>query len=194
MDKGGNLYGTTGGGGSGGGSGTVFELTPSGTGWVEKVLYSFHYPDASGPVGVILDQSGNLYGATLFGGNAGLGTVFELMRSSGGWTYSQLYSFTVGGACGGPHGTPVMDGAGNLYGTTVCDGVYGFGNVWELKPSDGVWTYRDLHSFVGGDDGGNPISNVVLDSSGNLYGTTSMDGQPAYCRGDGCGVVWEITP
>ena len=68
-----------------------------------------------------------------------------------------------------------MDGAGNLYGTTYCDGAYTFGNVWELTPSgDGTWTYTSLHDFTGSSDGGNPISNVVFDTSGNLYGTASI--------------------
>ena len=61
-----------------------------------------------------------------------------------------------------------MDGAGNLYGTTYSDGAYGYGNVFELTPHNGSWFYTDLHDFTGGSDGGNPNSNVVFDTSGNL--------------------------
>jgi uncharacterized repeat protein (TIGR03803 family) len=81
-----------------------------------------------------------------------------------------------------------MDGAGNFYCTTRCDG-YGYGSVFKLTPTpQPPWTYTSLHDFTGGSDGKYPISNVVLDSSGNLYGTASAGGSQGY------GVVWEITP
>ncbi len=187
FDNGGDLYGTT---GYGGLSifGTVFELTRSGPGWTENVLYSFLGPtDGAYPLaGLIFDQSGNLYGATTDRGTGGGGTVFELTPSSGTWTYSLVYSFTGGAECG-PAGTLVMDGAGNLYGTTVCDGAHGKGSVFRLTPSNNGWTYTSLHDFTGGNDGANPSSNVVFDASGNLYGT-NLGGSLGY------GVVWEITP
>ncbi len=81
-----------------------------------------------------------------------------------------------------------MDGVGNLYGTTYCDGAYGYGNVFKLTPSGAGWTYTSLHDFTGGRDGGIPISNVAFDTNGNLYGTTRAGGS------QGFGVVWEITP
>ena len=81
-----------------------------------------------------------------------------------------------------------MDGAGNLYGTTLCDGANHAGNVFKLTPSGGGWTYTSLHDFTGGDDGEYPISNVIVDASGNLYGTASAGGS------QGHGAVWEITP
>jgi uncharacterized repeat protein (TIGR03803 family) len=80
-----------------------------------------------------------------------------------------------------------MDTAGNLYGTTYCEGTNNLGNIFELARHNGGWIYTDLHDF-GGSDGGNPISNAVLDSSGNLYGTASTGGT------QNVGVVWEITP
>ena len=188
FDNAGNLYGMTTQGGSAG-FGTVFELSPSGGGWTEKVLYNFQgasdgdYPTA----GLLLDQSGNLYGSTSDGGTGGGGTVFELIPSGGGWTYKLLYSLTGGAKCG-PWGTLAMDGAGNLYGTTVCDGANNDGNVFELKPAGGSWTYSSLYDFTGGNDGRRPFGNVTFDSQGNIYGTASRGGT------HDSGVVWEITP
>ena len=81
-----------------------------------------------------------------------------------------------------------MDQAGNLYGTTACDGANGFGSVFKLTFSNGAWTYTSLHDFTDGSDGGFPYSNVVFDANGNLYGTASGGGEYA------AGVVFEITP
>ena len=187
FDKAGNLYGTTTQGGASG-NGTVFELSPSGTGWTEKVLYSFQggsdgsYPEA----GLIFDQSGNLYGATASGGTGGGGTAFELSPSGGSWTHSVLYNFTGSAQCG-PLGTLVMQ-AGNLYGTTLCDGANNFGNVFELTPSGHGWTYSSLWDFTGGNDGKLPYCSVMFDAAGNLYGTASSGGS------HNAGVIWEITP
>ena len=189
FDQSGNLYGTTSGGGADSG-GTVYQLTPSGGSWTYSLVYSFSGGD-DGVVpwaGLIFDPSGNLYGSTTGGGTGGGGTVFELIPSNGSWTLNTLYSFTsFTGA--GPRGTLVMDGAGNLYGTTGNDGAYGYGTVFKLTPTpQPPWTYTSLHDFTGGSDGGNPYGNVAFDASGNLYGTTSNGG--AYY----VGVVWEITP
>ena len=162
-----------------------------------KYFYSFQSGNDGGyPVaGLIFDQSGNLYGATSDGGSGGGGTFFDLTFSNGIWTLNTLYSFTgiAGNQCG-PWGTLVMDGAGNLYGTTLCDGAKNAGSVFKLTLSSGKWTYTSLHDFTGGSDGGNPISNVVFDANGNLYGTTYIGGLAGGCGGTGCGVVWEITP
>jgi uncharacterized repeat protein (TIGR03803 family) len=196
FDAAGNLYGTTVYGGREG-YGTVFELSPSGSGWTEKVLYNFQDgTDGEYPAdGVIFDQSGNLYGATVEGGSGAGGTVYELSPSNGSWTLSTLYSFTsLPNGCG-PSGSLVMDAAGNLYGTTYCAGTYEFGSVFKLTPTPKPpWTYTSLHDFTGGSDGGNSTSNVTFDASGNLYGTTVYGGTLGGCGGAGCGVVWEITP
>ena len=188
----GNLYGTaiTGGAHS---LGTVFELAPSGPPWTESTLYSFlGGTEGQEPVaGVIFDSSGNMYGSTIHQGQGGGGTVFELTPSGGGWTFGTLYGFP---GSTGPEATLIMDAAGNLYGTTVQDGFYGYGSVFKLTPSSsGSWSYVSLHDFTGGSDGAYPYSNIVFDTQGKLYGTASLGGTGQACTG-GCGVVFEITP
>jgi uncharacterized repeat protein (TIGR03803 family) len=188
FDNAGNLYGTTTAGGTSG-RGTVFELSPNGGGgWTEQVLYSFTGgSDGSFPTGgLTFDPAGNLYGSTNKGGSGGGGTVFKLTPSGGGWSYSLVKSFTGSSGCG-PFANLAFDGAGNLYGTTLCDGANNAGNVFKLTPSGGGWTYSSLHDFTGGSDGGRPRSNVTFDTAGNLFGTASGGG-------NGVGVVWEITP
>lgn len=199
LDNAGNLYSTTvGGGGScnyGAGCGTVFQLTPSGSGWTERLLYSFQNgSDGSAPrAGLIFDQEGNMYGATSNGGLYGGGTVFELSLSEGGWIYTLLYSFAGEANCG-PAANLVMDVAGNLYGTTNCDGANHQGSVFKLTPSSPYWTYTSLHDFTLS-SGAFPTSNVIFDVAGNLYGTTDQGGNSnSNCESLGCGVVWQITP
>ena len=185
LDSNGNLYGTT----SAGGAhawGTVFELTPSGSGWTEQVLYNFtNGNDGRSPAGgVIFDSAGNLYGSAQNNGQNFGGTVFKLSPSIGGnWTFTLLYSLS---GRGGPGDHLTMDSAGNLYGTTYQDGIYEQGSVFELSPSSGGWIYSDLHDFTGGDDGALPIGAVALDAAGNIFGTTSQGGR-------GTGVIFEIT-
>jgi uncharacterized repeat protein (TIGR03803 family) len=187
FDRQGNLYGTTWAGGTPNcryqpGCGTVFQLTPSGNGWKENVLYRFqNASDGANPAGgLIVDASGNLYGTTT------AGTVFELSPSSGNWNFTLLYSWG-NIAYGGPYGDLAMDQAGNLYGTTQQAGPYGYGSVFKLTPSNGSWTKTDLYDFSG-PDGANPWGGVTLDSHGNLFGTTAYGG--AYS----CGIAYEITP
>jgi uncharacterized repeat protein (TIGR03803 family) len=147
-----NLYGTTTYGGycgQYGCYGTVFELSPSASGWTETVLCSFtDGNDGSTPVaGLVFDTAGNLYGTTS-GSYSSAGSVFELSPSSSGWVESTLYTFSGQGDGGGPPCTLVFDAAGNLYGTTSYGGVYNRGGtVFELSPSAGHWTESVLHSF-----------------------------------------------
>ena len=185
FDTAGNLYGTAVQGGSSG-YGTVFELSPSGGGWTEKVLYNFQSAgDGSYPrAGLVIDQSGNLYGATSNGGAGGGGTVYELSPSGDEWSLTTLYSFSGSG----PWASLTMDASGNIYGTTYGDGAHGLGSIFKLIPAPAPpWTYTSLHDFTGGNDGEQPISNVIMDASGNLYGTASNGGA------QGVGVVWQIT-
>ena len=187
LDGSGNLYGTTTKGGSAGG-GTVFELTPSGQGWTEHILYNFQNgSDGSYPTTGLVMSGGSLYGSTANGGSGGGGTIFKLTPSGGGWTYSLLYSFTGAANCG-PWGSLAPDGAGSLYGATLCEGANSLGNVFKIGIAAGAANTVSLHDFTGGSDGKLPYGGVLRDTAGNLYGTASAGGSAAY------GVVWEITP
>ncbi len=187
FDAAGNLYGTTNSGGAYT-YGTVYELTPAGSGWTETTLHAFS--DGYSEAGVIFDQSGNLYGDTVYGGCCFSGTVFQLSPSDGNWTYTVLHDFS--GEFQGPAATLAMDAEGNLYGTTYEIGAYDYGNVFKLSHSGSGWTYADLHDFTGGNDGGYPLGSLILDAQDNLYGTTSGGGE--HGCGLGCGVIFEITP
>jgi uncharacterized repeat protein (TIGR03803 family) len=186
FDTSGNLYGTTCCGGSHN-AGTVFKLTSSGSGWTESLLYTFQgLTDGNEPVtGLVFDSQGNLYGSTIFGGSGRGGTVFELTPSGEGWTFDVMYDAQ---GLDGPNGTLTMDSGGNLYGTTFEDGLHGLGAAFKLAHSGGRWVYSSFHDFTGGSDGELPLSSLVFDSSGNLYGTGSLGGA------NGDGVVVEITP
>ena len=99
LDQAGNLYGTSSAGGANG-FGTVYELSPSGSGWTFRTLYSFQ-GQADGGVpyaGLIFDQVGNLWGATTSYGSGNGGTVFELTPSGNNWNFSTIYDFA------GPNG------------------------------------------------------------------------------------------
>jgi uncharacterized repeat protein (TIGR03803 family) len=175
-----------------------------------QVSYKVIYPTGSGygdcyypHAAVIFDAAGNLYGTCPAGGSTDWGTVFELSPNPDGtWTPSVLYTFPSCGSPVGPGGgcplAPVIfDANGNLYGTAVAGGLpgctvwagYGCGVVFELTPnSGGTWSESVLYTFTGGADGANPFAGLVLDATGNLYGTTAGGGT------DGYGVVFKLTP
>ena len=202
MDHTGSLYGTTYDGGTQD-YGTVYRLSRAGSGWTVLPLYSFlGGTDGAYPVAdVAFGPNGTLYGTTSGGGNGGYGTVFNLRPPASvcktvlcPWTETVLYRFT-GGSDGGfgnfPYGYAdvlVFDRAGNIYGTTPNGGAYGYGVVFKLTQSGGSWTESVLWSFTGGDDGANPLSGVIFDSAGNLYGTAESGGT------HGEGVVYELSP
>ncbi len=177
----GDICGSTAGSGNSG-LGTVYELMPSGSGWTENVLYNFQgESDGSTPAGgLVIDQSGNLYGTTMNGyhGGPGGGTAYQLSPSGGGWTFTTLYSFS---GHQGSAASLTMDAAGNLYGTTIGDGARGLGNVFKLIRSAHGWTYASIYDFTGGSDGMEPFSNVIFDPNGNLYGTATHGGSGSAC-------------
>jgi uncharacterized repeat protein (TIGR03803 family) len=200
FDTAGAIYLTTTLGGEEG-RGNVVKLSPSHDGWTSAVLHSFTGGlDGGGPdSGVIFDETGNLYGVTAVGGshfcsamNNLCGIVFELTLSGGEWTENVLYNFEGRGDGSAPVGRLVFDRAGKLYGTTKGDGHSdtpgGGGSVFMLTPSNDRWTFTALHSFSSLNifDAG-PWAGLVMDSVGNVYGTTFFDGA------NGCGSVFRLT-
>ena len=219
FDSSGNLYGTTYRGGSGRcvrkdgvylGCGAVFQLSyAAGAGWTETLLHSFlgdQNGDGAAPeASLILDRSGNLYGTTFGGGIAGercsgiappgCGTVFELSPSSGEWKETILYQFLGFSADGsGPSGPLLLDPSGNLFGTTSDAGLYNYGTLFKLTADNAGWAETVLYNFGFVGDGEYPESFLLLDGSGNIYGTTSAGGPGGGTSNNGQGTVFEITP
>jgi uncharacterized repeat protein (TIGR03803 family) len=224
MDVDGNLYGTTSdllsdagtAGATGSVEGAVFELLNSAGNYTVKVLHSFTGSNGDGqnPVaGLIMDADGNLFGTTYYGGTYGTGvgtggTVFELVKSPGGYTEKVLYSFGGAPDGGNPAGGVVLDASGNIYSTTFYGGDAASGSclpsdcgtVFELVNASGSYSERVLYNFAGdlpvsgnAPDGQYPFAGLIIDAAGNLYGTTSAGGQyvVAGCRA-GCGTVFEL--
>jgi len=179
IDRKGNLYGTTGGGGVYG-DGTVFKLKPQRNGhWSEHILHSFSYKNEGGsPIaGPTLGEAGNLFGTTGYGGTYDDGTVFELSPGLSGWNLVVLHSFDFYGGDGADAwGSLVFDNSGNVFGTTRQGGPNdGGGTVFELSPGDSGWTYNIRHTFCAPPpctDGASPESGLIFGTDGNLYGTT----------------------
>jgi len=191
-DAKGNLYGATMTGGTYN-LGTVFELSPSGSGWTETVLHSFSGGTADGEyplASLILGKKGVLYGTTEEGGAYTNGIVFELSppaKKGGAWTETILHNFGAPGDGAIPT-EGVIEKDGNLYGTTYSGGgTNGRGIVYELTPSGGGWTESILHIFVAETgDGLYPGGGVVFHGK-DLYGTTTYGGSDY-------GTVYELTP
>lgn len=199
FDRAGNLYGETYSGGTYG-QGAVYRLRPNATdSWTEDILYSF--PGKTGGSnpsgGLVFDAAGNLYGVA-YVRNGGL--AFQLKPNPDGtWSYQVVYQFLGGNDGAYPAG--LASGPGNvLYGATGSGGgagcsSLGCGTVFMLAPnSSGGWSETILYRFSGGLDGSQPISGVVLDSSGNIYGTTGYGGYVCPGDGMGCGVVYKLSP
>lgn len=176
FDSAGNLYGVASFGGTEY-AGAVFELTPSQSGWTESVIYSMDFlTTGQFPLGgLIADAAGNLYGTTSESGTGTGGTVYELTASNGSWTATVLYGLS---GYTGSFAFPAMDAAGNIYGTMYS----GDNEVFKISRSGGSWIQTGFSEY----DGGYPSSNVVLDSSSNVYGTAFAGG--AYDKG----VIFEI--
>ncbi len=151
-----------------------------------KLLYSFRCaPDGDYPAGgLVQDPSGNLYGTTNIGGEFGYGTVFKL-STSGIETVLHSFAGPPDDAAYPYSGAPVLDSAGNVYGTTWAGGEYSEGAVYRVTPKGAE---KVLYSFTGGSDGAAPYGGMAVDSAGDLFGTASQGG--AF----GQGVVFELTP
>ena len=134
----------------------------------QSILYRFNVDSGAVPfAGVILDNTGDLYGTTYFDGYGAVGTVYELTPSGSGWTGNVLFGFRAGDGAN-PFGGLIFDKSGNLYGTTTAGGSGGAGTVFELTPSNGSWVFAVLYAFTGNSYG--PRAKLVMDESGNLYG------------------------
>jgi uncharacterized repeat protein (TIGR03803 family) len=217
VDASGNFYGTTESGGpachiySGYGCGAVFEISPSTSGFTERLLYSFHgntAKDGEEPEdGLILDASGALYGTTDNGGGTtgvgcsdGCGTVFKLTPGAKRYKETVLYRFQGGASDGSsPREGLLADSKGDLFGTTNGGGKDGYGTVFELSPSSTGYVETVIHAFAIRSPnclcgGAFPTGGLIEDAAGALYGTTTEGGAQPNCGGDGCGTVFKLIP
>ena len=165
----------------------------------ETIIYDFlgggPLGNPSFPVaGLTLASSGNFYGITQEAGANNAGSVFELSPiSGGGWQETPIYSFTGGTDGALPWSSVAIDSAGNLYGISsngqASNGSSLYGAVYQLSPiTGGGWHFTVLHDFIGGLDGGGPIGGLVVDSAGNVFGTSS------YFGAGGQGTLFELSP
>jgi uncharacterized repeat protein (TIGR03803 family) len=197
LDKAGNLYGTTAGGGDN--WGTVFRLAPdSHRGWTESILYTFtNGNDGANPqADLTFDAEGNLYGTTF--AFDGYGSVFDLIRqANGSWAEKTIHTFTGAPDGTNPSSAVILDSVGSVYGMTEFGGTErclyvefrpGCGVVYKLTPtSDRNWTESVIYDFVrGGGSAVNPSAGLILDNVGHLFGTTLQGG-------DGLGTVFGLT-
>lgn len=183
--------------------GSVFELSPTQGGWQEQDIYGFTGGSDGGvsEANLAFDAAGNLYGTTVYGGSTGCrgygcGVVFEVSPGKRGWSESVLHTFS--GSDGAyPQGSVIFDSHRNLYSTTSyggsgnCSVSYepaGCGTVFRLKPEKAGWKESVLYNFGDGDDGGIPFAAVIMDSQGDLLGTT-FDGGSGHE-----GVVFKLAP
>ena len=194
IDGAGNLYGTSVLGGDFGG-GTVFQLTPSGKGWIHTVLYSFTGgADGGEPYkGVTLDAQGNLYGTAVTGGagscEGGCGVAYKLTNSGGTWSQTVIHAFSGGDDGSGPGAGLTFDMQGNLYGVAPTGGAYGLGVIYQLHADAiGNWTLKVIHTFTGGTDGATGSAGRLLLHAGRLYGVATVGGA------NGKGVAFELAP
>jgi hypothetical protein len=170
FDEAGNLYGVT-------FYGEVYELSPSGNGWTETVLYNFNVSGGGRwpASGVIFGQDGNLYGDTLEGGDTNQGVIYQLVHTGSTWTESVIYSFQGLADGAEPEGALILDrlGSGCLIGSTregPFGGMQGSGTIFTLCPLDGGWNYSLTYTFQPREHEG-PLDRLIQDAAGNLYGS-----------------------
>ena len=202
FDAAGNLYGTTVYGGSTGcvsgyGCGVVFEVSPGRRGWSESVLHTFSATDGAYPQGsVTFDSQGNLYSTTSYGGSGncnvlyeppGCGTVFRLKPGKAGWKESVIYNFGDGDDGGMPFAAVIMDGQGELLGTTFDGGSAHEGVVFKLAPSRRSWKESVLYTFSY-PGAGQPVAPLLAMPDGRLVDTSVNGGSQDY------GAVFELIP
>ena len=180
VDSSGNVFGTSQSGGSNG-NGYVYEVA-AGSHTVTMLVTFNGSGNGSGPMnGLIEDSSGNIYGATAFGGADGDGTIYELAAGTHILTTLVTFNGTNGSI---PNGGLVMDNSGNLFDTTESGGSSGGGVVYEVAA--GTHALTVLANFTGAANGSSPYGPLYEDSSGNLFGTTGGGGS------SGDGTVWEV--
>jgi uncharacterized repeat protein (TIGR03803 family) len=191
----GTLYGVTTAGGTfgnrfptpllQGGEGTVFKLSPDGSGY--SMIRSFNSAggDAWDPqAGLLLGKDGALYGTAMKGGGAGVGTVFRINRD--GTSYTILKSFENVGGDGQFPAAALIEGAdGALYGTTQAGGAEGVGTVFKLAKDGGG--YAVLRSFQSKGEASNPLARLTEGVDGVLYGTCFNSGSVFKLNKDGSG-------
>lgn len=216
FDSAGNLYGVSGNGGTYGyfggayGWGAIFELSPSQSGWTEKILYSFTGGNDGGlPNSLLVGQDGNLYGTAGWGGNNGCnngevscGVVFQLVRSGGGWTEHVIYAFTGSNEDGWSPGGLIQTAGGGLIGFSLCNTIGGgsgcvgggqyAGMIFGLGQYGGGWQFNQVSQYRGDvcyDYGSDFVTygQLALDGAGNLY---AVDGGGWYFK---CGAVVNIS-
>jgi uncharacterized repeat protein (TIGR03803 family) len=165
-DAAGNLYGAT------WAPAVVYEMTPNGDGsWTQAILHTFTgTPDGEGPISLIFDGQGNLYGATSYGGANGKGTLFKLTPTQSGWTETIVFNFPGGKNGHFPTGPMILDKAGNFFVGTLW-------NIVEVSPSGSGYTSRKIY---GGHEG-YPVTGLTIDASGNIFCNSA-------------GMVFELTP
>lgn len=195
FDRQGDLYGTSSSFGPHG-YGTVFQLTPSASGWTEKIIHAFcpdypGCPDGAFPLaGVVFDAAGNLYGTTSGGGGPNAwGTVFQLTPSGGSWKETVLCSLSCLGDSY-PAAAVTLDSAGRIFGTAAGNPTFGaLGAVFALAPNPSRdWKHRLLYVFQSSYMGSHPSTSLLIDKAHNLYGMTGIGGV-----NDG-GVVFQLSP
>jgi hypothetical protein len=191
-DANGDLFGTTSGGSD---DGTVFEIKKTGAGYASTatILEGFFGADGSEPTGgLIADPDGDLFGTTSSGGPGGGGTVFEIVKTTGGYarTPTTLVGFGEGNGSS-PHGALIADGEGDLFGTTEQGpGADDSGTVFEIEKFAGGYANAPttLARFNGA-NGEQPVAGLIADANGDLFGTTVGGGPNAGVSG----TVFEIT-